>query len=75
MNEWGVAGVWRPEDLGRGVWVDVRGPERATEVLEQGHFPQRQESHAHLCIAIPSKMPYPRAQWHRGQTTALTVRR
>lgn len=29
----------RPGDPGRGVWVDVRSPEKAVEVLEQRHLP------------------------------------
>ena len=38
LNEWGVAGVWGPGDPGRGVWADMRGPERATEVLELSYI-------------------------------------
>lgn len=64
VNEGGVAGVWSLGDPGRGVWTDMRGPERATEVLELS------------CISPESKRvmltsPYPflarwPTQWQSG---------
>lgn len=59
---------WRAGDAGAGVWLDVRGPEKATAFWNKGISPEGERVVPTSVSSMLCSMAYPREQQWRAES-------